>query len=80
MSTFRRTLTAQGRIFKGDQETSQQDLTSLLREELKLRSDKQVIINADRSVSHGRVVVVMDIAKQAGAERLAIATESGSEK
>jgi biopolymer transport protein ExbD len=45
-----------------------------------LRGDKQVIINADRSVAHGRVVAVMDIAKQAGAEKLAIATESGAEK
>ncbi len=74
------TLTAEGRIFKGDQETSLQDLASLLREELKQRAEKQVIINADRSVMHGRVVAVMDIAKQAGAEKLAIATESGSEK
>ena len=74
------TLTAEGRIFKGDQETSLQDLLSLLREELKTRVEKQVIINADRSVMHGRVVAVMDIAKQAGAEKLAIATESGSEK
>jgi biopolymer transport protein ExbD len=74
------TLTAEGRIFKGDQETSLQDLLALLREELKTRVEKQVIINADRSVMHGRVVAVMDIAKQAGAEKLAIATESGSEK
>jgi biopolymer transport protein ExbD len=34
-----------------------------------------VIIKADKEVLHGRVVEVMDIAKSAGAVRLAIATE-----
>jgi biopolymer transport protein ExbD len=34
-----------------------------------------VIIRADKEVPHGRVVEVMDIAKSAGALRLAIATE-----
>jgi biopolymer transport protein TolR len=72
------TLTAQGRLFLADQEVSLQDLPTLLGPRLKERSDKMVIINADRSVTHGRVVTVMDLAKQAGAERLAIATEAGS--
>jgi biopolymer transport protein TolR len=69
------TLTAQGRIFLGDQEVSLQDLPSLLGPALKTRTDKQVIINADRSVTHGRVVTLMDLAKQAGADRLSIATD-----
>jgi biopolymer transport protein ExbD len=72
------TLTAQGRIFLSDQEVSLQDLPALLSPALKERADKQVIINADRSVTHGRVVAVMDLAKQAGAERLSIATEAGN--
>jgi biopolymer transport protein TolR len=72
------TLTAQGRLFLADQEVSVQDLLTLLTPLMKEREDKQVIINADRSVTHGRVVELMDLAKQAGAERLAIATESGS--
>ncbi len=37
--------------------------------------DKTVIIRADKSVPHGLVVEVMDIAKLAGVERLAIATQ-----
>ncbi len=74
------TLTAQGRLFLADQEVSLQDLPTLLGPRLKERSDKMVIINADRSVTHGRVVTVMDLAKQAGADRLAIATESGSDQ
>lgn len=38
-------------------------------------SDKLVIIRADKSVPHGLVVKIMDTAKLAGAEKLAIATE-----
>lgn len=36
---------------------------------------KTVVINADESVRHGRVVEVMDVAKQVGVERLVIATQ-----
>lgn len=35
-----------------------------------------LVIQADRLVAHGRVVEVMDIAKQAGIRRLAIATRA----
>jgi biopolymer transport protein TolR len=69
------TLTAQGRLFLADQEVSLQDLQSLLTPALRARTDKQVVIQADRSVTHGRVVAVMDLAHRAGAEKLAIATE-----
>ena len=70
------TLTAQGRVFLADQEVSLQDLASLLAPALRARSDKQVVIQADRAVTHGRVVAIMDISRQAGADRLAIATEA----
>ena len=38
-----------------------------------------VVIKADRSVSHGQVVTIMDLAQQAGLDRLAIATERKGE-
>ena len=43
---------------------------------LRGRADKTVIIRADRSVTHGRVVELMDLARRSGAEKLAIATEA----
>jgi biopolymer transport protein ExbD len=50
-----------------------------LREALKAAfgqgGDRTVIIRADRGVSHGVVVNVLDTARLAGAERLSIATE-----
>lgn len=70
------TLTAQGRVFLADQEVSLDQVESLLTVALKERSEKQVIIQADRSVTHGRVVTLMDLARKAGADKLAIATEA----
>jgi biopolymer transport protein TolR len=70
------TLTAQGRVFLSDQEVSLDQVQSLLAQALKERGgDKLVVIQADRAVTHGRVVALMSLARQAGAERLAIATE-----
>jgi biopolymer transport protein ExbD len=51
------------------------ELSARLQERLRDRHDGVVIIKADKEVLHGRVVEVMDIAKGAGAVRLAIATE-----
>lgn len=69
------TLTAQGRVFLSDQEVSLDQVQSLLTLALKPRAEKQVVIQADRSVTHGRVVAIMDLARKAGADKLAIATE-----
>lgn len=47
-----------------------------------LRKDPQaaVVIEADKKVLHGNVVKVMDIARRAGAERMAIATQPEGER
>ena len=42
--------------------------------------DKTVVIKADKSILHGVVVKVLDIAKESGALKLAIATEHEKEK
>jgi len=47
---------------------------------LKDAPEAQVIIQADTGVAHGRVVEVMELAKGAGIERLAIATEADEKK
>ena len=51
---------------------SRRDLELLLRGFLKNRPDKQVIIVPDGDVLLGRVVEVLDIAKQSGAVKLAL--------
>ncbi len=70
------TLTAAGKLYLNDAEVSFQDLQPLLNESLKNRDDKTVVINADAASAHGKVVELLDAAKNAGATRLAIATEN----
>lgn len=66
-------MTQDGKLFYNDKTI---DLSGL-KEKLKEVEDKNsiVIIRADDSVPHGKVVQVMDIAKSEGLSKLAIAVE-----
>jgi biopolymer transport protein ExbD len=68
-------LTRDNRLYLNDDPLQLTELGVRLQERLRDRHDGVVIIKADKEVLHGRVVEVMDIAKGAGAVRLAIATE-----
>ena len=68
-------LTRDNRLYLNDDPLQLAELGARLQEHLRNRTDGVVIIKADKDVLHGRVVEVMDIAKGAGAVRLAIATE-----
>jgi len=65
----------QGRAFLGTREFSYAGLFDRLREMIKHRTDKLVVVRADRAVVLNKAVKVMDIAKAAGAGRLCLATE-----
>jgi biopolymer transport protein ExbD len=65
----------QGRAFLGTQEFSYAGLFDRLKEMITQRTNKLVVVRADRSVILNKAVKVMDIAKAAGAERLCLATE-----
>jgi biopolymer transport protein TolR len=69
------TITKKGKIYLEDTSVSLSKLGALLKKELKKRREKTVIINGDMSARHGKVVAVLDLAKAAGAQKLAIATE-----
>ena len=68
-------LTRDDRLYLNDDPLQLPELAARLQERLRGRLDGVVVIKADKEVLHGRVVEVMDIAKGAGAVRLAIATE-----
>jgi biopolymer transport protein ExbD len=68
-------LTRENRLYLNDDPLPLDELGARLQEHLRNRHDGIVVIKADKEVLHGRVVEVMDIAKGAGAVRLAIATE-----
>ncbi len=63
------------RIFLNNEEIPFNTLWGRLIEELKYQPEGVLIIRADRDVRHGFVVRVMDVAKQAGTLRIAIATK-----
>jgi biopolymer transport protein ExbD len=67
-----------GRIFLGSVEVSLEALSAALREKIREDPEALVIVRADRELSHGRVVQVMDLARDLGLVHFAIATESGT--
>ncbi|MFN3550490.1 MAG: ExbD/TolR family protein [Endomicrobiia bacterium] len=69
------TIDSNQQIFIEKKATPLENLEERLKLLLPYYSEKIVVIRADKSVPHGLVVKVMDIAKIAGASKLAIATE-----
>jgi biopolymer transport protein ExbD len=67
-------LTRDQRLYLNDELLQVSELGARLQAQLRHREDAVVIIKADKEVSHGSVVEVMDIAKAAGVVRIAIAT------
>jgi len=68
------TINTLGEIFFGGIQVSETELGGLLRAELAASGQTTVVLRADRDVLHGQAVRIMDIIRQAGAERIAIAT------
>jgi len=68
-----------GKIYLGKKWVSEKQLVSRLRQEIKKKGGL-VIVNADRNITHGKVVRVMDLAKKAGAQKLGILTTPEKEK
>ena len=66
-------ITKDNRLYLDEKEVIESELIQKLKKELEGR-EGLVIINADKDVLHGKVVKTMDMAKQAGADRLGILT------
>ena len=62
-------------IFLNEEPMRLKDLENRFREIFEKDKEVLLIVKADKSVSHGFVVEIMDIAKSAGADKIAIATE-----
>ncbi|MFH1073718.1 MAG: biopolymer transporter ExbD [Candidatus Firestonebacteria bacterium] len=73
-------ITQDGKVYLNDRETGFDGLQPALEQFLKNEKDKTVILNADKGVMHGQVVRALDIAKRAGAVKLAIAAERAGDK
>ena len=63
-----------GQIFVNDTEVDDKQLDNIFRSAFARDKNTQVVLKADAGVNHGRVVGVMEKAKQIGLTKLAIAT------
>ncbi len=63
-------------IFLNQKRISRSELSSALRQLLKEKPDRLVVIRADKDLSLESTIRIIDTAKLAGAERFMIATES----
>ena len=68
-------ITADSRLYLDEQSVELDDLRTRLRQTLAQRPGGVLIVKADKSVAHGLVVTAMDLAKQLGIQRIAIATQ-----
>jgi biopolymer transport protein ExbD len=72
------TVEADGSVYVNEDRVAWMELTARLRRVVGAEPDVLVVVNADRKAEHGRVVDVMDSARQAGAHALTIATQPGT--
>lgn len=71
------TITKEGSLSLGQEQITLEDLERRFTDAATQSKQSVVIIQADKSVEHGLVVQVMDLARKGGIEHLAIATEPG---
>ncbi|MBE9158864.1 biopolymer transporter ExbD [Nodosilinea sp. LEGE 06152] len=69
------TLNANGEVFVGNRAVTDEQLLEAIRTLGTLKDGGLIVIQADQSVSHGRVVAVMDRLRSLPGVQLAIATE-----
>jgi biopolymer transport protein ExbD len=69
------TLSETGKIYLEQEELSLEVLRERLRQRLASQPKLAIVLRADQSAEHGRVVAIMDELKLAGVQKLAIATQ-----
>ena len=67
-----------GALRWNDQPVTEPELTADLAAAVKANADVNVVVSADENVKHGRVVHVIDLAKQQGVTRFAINVMAGA--
>jgi biopolymer transport protein ExbD len=68
------TVTPDERVFVGGTQVEPDALAAILQQLIADTGQTTVVLRADATVPHGFVVQVMDLIKQSGAQRIAIAT------
>ena len=68
-------INADGTMTLNDENISLENLEDMFKQILPTLEEKSLVLKADKSVPHGTVVKVMDLAKLSGLEKLIIATQ-----
>jgi biopolymer transport protein ExbD len=69
------TMTRDGEIYMNRKRLTLDQVAPLLQDKIAANPETQVIVNADKSLSYGQVVALMDAAKQANPKLMWVATE-----
>lgn len=70
------TIGKDGSIMVNSRIAGEDKLIEVIKEELATNNDKTVVIRGDESIFLGKAVKIMDAAKGAGADRIALATQA----
>ena len=76
VTTFAVTLTTDGKMYLDGASTDEASLKNKIRAAKSENDDIRIVIAADKAVSHGRVVRVIDIVRKEGIAKFAINIES----
>ena len=68
-------ITSEGEVFFGEQMVRVDELSKIFRESLQEGRPPVLSVKADQDVVHGKVIEVMDLARQSGVEMVTVATE-----
>ncbi|MGQ9560598.1 MAG: ExbD/TolR family protein [Candidatus Oleimicrobiaceae bacterium] len=67
-------ISQEGQLFLGERPVELDSLKEQLQREMARDRERPLVLKADKAAAHGRVVEVMDVAKQAGVRKIVIAT------
>lgn len=70
------TIGKEGELLVNEKKAPEENLSQLIKEALSQSSDKTVVIRGDESIVLGKAVKIMDAARSAGAEKIALATQA----
>ena len=73
-------LSSEGEIFHGEEKLSLEQFKILLQTNADTAADTTFLLMADQQARHGKVVTLMDLAREAGYRKLAIATDPKREE
>jgi biopolymer transport protein ExbD len=65
-------LNTKGEIFYQNRKVEKDELARILKDQAALNPDLHLVLSADASATHGQVVELLDLARQAGVTKIAL--------